>query len=145
MLVLSRKKDEEIVVRASRPVTIGIAVVELRSDKVRIGIDAPSDCSVNRAEVQRRIDAEQARLNAGYSLSRRGDPPRSDEPVRDGQAGHVGRLRLMDDAREILARALLRFDMWMTSGEAIDHIRDHGQQLLAMADRLEQFTRSTAT
>lgn len=145
MLVLSRKKDEEIVVRAPRPVEIEIAVVDLWSDKVRIGVNAPSDCSVNRAEVQRRIDAEQARLSAGYSLSRRGDPAKSDEPVRDGQAGHVVRLRLMDDAREILARAMLRFDLWMTTGEAIAHLRDHGQQLLAMADRIEQFTRSTST
>lgn len=144
MLVLSRKKDEEIVVRVPRPVEIGIAVVDLWADKVRLGFDAPSDCSVNRREVQRRIDAEQARLSAGYSLSRRGGPQKSDDPVRDGHAGHIGRLRLMNEAREILLSSMLHFDLWMTSGEAIDHIRDHGQHLLAMADRLEQFTRSEA-
>ncbi len=47
MLVLSRKKDE--------PIRIGddviITVVEIRGDKVRIGIDAPKEMPVHRQEV----------------------------------------------------------------------------------------------
>jgi carbon storage regulator len=47
MLVLSRKKDEKIVIGDS----IRITIVEVRGDKVRIGIDAPKDVTVHRQEV----------------------------------------------------------------------------------------------
>jgi carbon storage regulator len=47
MLVLSRKKDESIVIRDDIVVTI----VEIRSDKVRLGIDAPKEVPVHRREV----------------------------------------------------------------------------------------------
>jgi carbon storage regulator len=47
MLVLSRKKDEKIVIGDS----ITIMVLEIRGDKVRLGIDAPREVSVHREEV----------------------------------------------------------------------------------------------
>ena len=47
MLVLSRKKNEQIVIGDS----IIVIVVEVRGDKVRLGIDAPSDVPVHRREV----------------------------------------------------------------------------------------------
>lgn len=47
MLVLSRTKGEKIVIDE----TITITVVEVRGDKVRIGIEAPKDVSVHRQEV----------------------------------------------------------------------------------------------
>ena len=47
MLVLSRKKNEAIVVGDQ----VTITVVEIRGDKVRIGIDAPKDVSINRQEI----------------------------------------------------------------------------------------------
>ena len=47
MLVLSRMKDEVIVIGES----IRITIVEVRGEKVRIGIDAPRDVSVHRLEV----------------------------------------------------------------------------------------------
>lgn len=47
MLVLSRKKDESIVINES----IVVTVVEVRGDKVRLGIVAPRDVSVHRSEV----------------------------------------------------------------------------------------------
>jgi len=47
MLVLSRKKNESIVINDS----ITLVVVEIRGDKVRLGIDAPMDVSVHRKEV----------------------------------------------------------------------------------------------
>ena len=47
MLVLSRKKNESIVINDS----ITIVVVEVRGDKVRLGIDAPKDVSVHRKEI----------------------------------------------------------------------------------------------
>lgn len=47
MLVLSRKKNESIVIRDD----IVITVVEIRRDKVRIGIEAPKEVTVHRREV----------------------------------------------------------------------------------------------
>lgn len=53
MLVLSRKKDESIVISDS----IVVTVVEVRGDKVRLGIVAPRDVSVHRSEVIKAIEA----------------------------------------------------------------------------------------
>ena len=47
MLVLSRKKNESIVINDD----ITIVVVEIRGDKVRLGIEAPKEVSVHRREV----------------------------------------------------------------------------------------------
>ncbi len=47
MLVLSRKRDEKIVIGDR----IVITVVEVRGDKVRLGIEAPTDVPVHRQEV----------------------------------------------------------------------------------------------
>jgi carbon storage regulator len=47
MLVLSRKKNETIIINGN----ITITVVEIRGDKVRLGINAPRDVSVHREEV----------------------------------------------------------------------------------------------
>ena len=47
MLVLSRKKNESIVINDE----ITIVVVEVRGDKVRLGITAPKAVLVHRREV----------------------------------------------------------------------------------------------
>ncbi len=47
MLVLSRKKNESIVINDD----ITIVVVEIRGDKVRLGVEAPKEVSVHRREV----------------------------------------------------------------------------------------------
>ena len=47
MLVLSRKKNESIVINDE----IKIVVVEIRGDKVRLGVEAPRDVPVHRQEV----------------------------------------------------------------------------------------------
>lgn len=54
MLVLSRKKNESIVVNDS----IIITVVEIRGDKVRLGIEAPRDVPIHRSEIYAAIHAE---------------------------------------------------------------------------------------
>ncbi len=48
MLVLSRKKNESIVINDD----ITIVVVEIRGDKVRLGVEAPKEVPVHRREVQ---------------------------------------------------------------------------------------------
>ena len=47
MLVLSRKKNESIVINHD----ITVVVVEIRGDKVRLGVEAPKDVPVHRKEV----------------------------------------------------------------------------------------------
>jgi carbon storage regulator len=51
MLVLSRKKDESIVINND----ITIVVVEIRGDKVRLGVEAPKEVPVHRREVYEAI------------------------------------------------------------------------------------------
>lgn len=47
MLVLSRKRDEQIVIGED----VVITVIEIRGDRVRIGIEAPKSVPVHRQEV----------------------------------------------------------------------------------------------
>jgi len=56
MLVLSRKKNESIVINSD----ITITVVEIRGDKVRLGIVAPKDVPVHRQEVWEAIHGTSA-------------------------------------------------------------------------------------
>ncbi len=51
MLVLSRKKNESIVIDDR----IKIVVVEIRGDKVRLGVEAPKEVPVHRQEVYEAI------------------------------------------------------------------------------------------
>jgi carbon storage regulator len=61
MLVLSRKKNESIIINDD----ITIVVVEIRGDKVRLGVEAPKEVPVHRNEV--------------YEAIRRNNAPRTDE------------------------------------------------------------------
>lgn len=50
-MVLSRKKNESIVINDE----ITVTVVEIRGDKIRLGIVAPKEVSVHRQEIQEAI------------------------------------------------------------------------------------------
>jgi carbon storage regulator len=54
MLVLSRHRDESIIIGDD----IVITVVDIRGDKVRLGIAAPIEVSVHRQEVYEAIQRE---------------------------------------------------------------------------------------
>ncbi len=54
MLVLSRKKNESIVIDEN----IVITVVEVRGDKVRLGIQAPKEVPIHRSEIRAAMQAE---------------------------------------------------------------------------------------
>ena len=61
MLVLSRQRDETIMIGDD----IEVTVVDIRGDKVRLGITAPKEISVHRKEVYdaiRRENREAARV-----------------------------------------------------------------------------------
>ena len=68
MLVLSRKKDEKIVIGDN----ITIMVIEIRGDKVRLGVDAPKEVPVHRREV--------------YDAIQRGDAPPQDKAAAESDA-----------------------------------------------------------
>ncbi len=71
MLVLSRKKNEEIVIGNG----IVVSVVEIRGDKIRLGIEAPSEISISvyRQEVYDGLRGTKGQilehLSSGYFLS----------------------------------------------------------------------------
>ncbi len=54
MLVLSRKQNEKIVIGDS----ITLMVIDIRGDKVRLGIDAPKNVTVHRQEVYEMIQRQ---------------------------------------------------------------------------------------
>ena len=57
MLVLSRQRDESIVIGSSIVISdnIVITIVDIRGDKVRLGIEAPPEVPVHRQEVYEAI------------------------------------------------------------------------------------------
>ncbi len=57
MLVLSRQRDESIIIGDNIVVTI----VDIRGDKVRLGINAPSEIPVHRQEIYEAIQRENLR------------------------------------------------------------------------------------
>lgn len=56
MLVLSRQRDESIFIGDD----IVITIVDIRGDKVRLGINAPTEIPVHRQEVYDAIQRERA-------------------------------------------------------------------------------------
>lgn len=57
MLVLSRQRDETIMIGDA----VEITIVDIRGDKVRLGINAPAQVAVHRKEVYEAIKAENRR------------------------------------------------------------------------------------
>jgi len=74
MLVLSRKKNESIIISDH----ITVTVIEIRGDKVRLGIEAPKDVTVHRREVYDAIQNQSKSLDHATSTvapeSNSGDP-----------------------------------------------------------------------
>lgn len=57
MLVLTREKDEAIIIvvpdGTPHPATIRIIIADIRGNKVRLGIDAPKNITVDREEIHK--------------------------------------------------------------------------------------------
>jgi carbon storage regulator len=90
LLVLSRHRDEEILIGDPGPDQITIVVVDIRGDKVRLGVKAPKDMPVHRKEV---ADAIARNGDAGYS-------PRQRAQKRRDQAA-----QLLREAEQLERRA----------------------------------------
>jgi carbon storage regulator len=64
MLVLTRKVGEQLVVPE---IDLTFTILEVRGDRVRLGVAAPSDVQVHRREVWARIQADSSARSAGCS------------------------------------------------------------------------------
>jgi carbon storage regulator len=65
MLVLSRKKNESIVIGEN----IVVVIVEITRDKVRLGIEAPKEVPVHRLEVYEKIKQSEGSAEVGQDES----------------------------------------------------------------------------
>ena len=70
MLVLSRQRDESIMIGDD----VEITIVDVRGDKVRLGITAPKSIPVHRREIYDAIQREKA-------AAKQAEPQQSSEPT----------------------------------------------------------------
>ena len=81
MLVLSRQRDESIMIGDD----VEITIVDVRGDKVRLGITAPKSIPVHRREIDDAIQREKAQKAEGQApvVPGNGEPPvgKADEPT----------------------------------------------------------------
>lgn len=80
MLVLSRRVGERLVIGND----IVITVLDVRSDGVRIGIDAPRDVKITRAEILEAIERENAAAAAAATDDSAAELLRSIAPPKRG-------------------------------------------------------------
>lgn len=73
MLVLSRHRNESIIIGDD----IIITIVDIRGDKVRLGIEAPQDIPVHRKEVYDAIMREVERNNLRFDEASKPKPESS--------------------------------------------------------------------
>ena len=78
MLVLSRRRDETIMIGDE----IEVIVVDIRGDKVRLGITAPKSVPVHRKEIYEAIQRE----NRSAAEMQPDDLPRKGDDEADGGA-----------------------------------------------------------
>jgi carbon storage regulator len=93
MLVLSRQRDETIMIGDD----IEITIVDIRGDKVRLGITAPTRISVHRKEVYEAIKAENQRaatINNADLPTLRQSPAAGPQRLRPRAAGPLPPPRL---------------------------------------------------
>ncbi len=85
MLVLTRKAGESIVIGND----VVITVLEIRGGQIRIGIDAPREVAVHRAEIYRQVmEANRAAVRSDR-----------DSPILKTTAGSLERLRSQAESR----------------------------------------------
>ncbi len=78
MLVLSRQRDESIIIGDNIVVTI----VDIRGDKVRLGINAPTEIPVHRQEIYEAIQRENRRASRVEPKDMRGLGNSATDPKR---------------------------------------------------------------
>ena len=77
MLVLSRQRDESIIIADN----IKITIVDIRGDKVRLGVEAPKEIPVHRREVYdaiRRVEKPESTPPREHRPTDKDTPPPAD-------------------------------------------------------------------
>ncbi|MGD9724191.1 MAG: carbon storage regulator CsrA [Pirellulales bacterium] len=87
MLVLSRQRDESIIIGDNIVVTI----VDIRGDKVRLGINAPSEIPVHRQEIYEAIQRENLRASRIEPKDTRGLRAPTSAPTPPTRKPRLGR------------------------------------------------------
>jgi len=70
MLVLSRQRDESIMIGDD----VVVSIVDIRGDKVRLGIKAPQEIPVHRQEVYEAIKRERGQAEAAQGSEAQASP-----------------------------------------------------------------------
>lgn len=122
MLVLSRRRDEVIRIGKS----IKIMVVDVQGGKVSIGVDAPKETPVHRAEVYDAIQAEGRDVTLAKDASR--DPADNAHDIETLRAALEQSLKLQTHYAELLNMHDGGRRFGFPSAEAwIDRLREIGK------------------
>ncbi|MBM4025785.1 MAG: carbon storage regulator CsrA [Planctomycetes bacterium] len=79
MLVLSRQKDQSIMIGDE----VEITIVDVRGDKVRLGITAPKSIPVHRREIYDAIQREKAQKDGELHAGSNNEPVhKAEDPLR---------------------------------------------------------------
>ena len=82
MLVLSRQRDESIMIGDD----VEITIVDVRGDKVRLGITAPAEIPVHRKEIYESIKREGGGVYKSHARhGKKQDAPERSEPTTQKQ------------------------------------------------------------
>jgi len=79
MLVLSRQKDESIMIGDD----VEIIIVDVRGDKVRLGITAPKEIPVHRMEIYEAIQREKAMEKESAQKPEKAKPEKTDKAAQE--------------------------------------------------------------
>jgi len=79
MLVLSRQRDESIMIGDD----VKITIVDVRGDKVRLGITAPKEIPVHRMEVYEAIQREKAEKARAEQQQKEPQPQQEEETQKE--------------------------------------------------------------
>ena len=79
MLVLSRRKDESIMIGDD----VEIVIVDVRGDKVRLGITAPKEIPVHRMEIYEAIQREKATEKESAQEPEKAKPEKTDKAPKE--------------------------------------------------------------
>lgn len=83
MIVFTRRKNESLVIGGA----VEVCIVEIRGDRVRLGIESPRDVSVYRGEVHAAMQREAAAREAVDSEPTAGDRRAAGEAAAESAGG----------------------------------------------------------
>ena len=79
MLVLSRQRDESIMIGDD----VEIIIVDVRGDKVRLGITAPKSIPVHRREIYDAIQREKSQKKEQEKQQQEQEKPQTSQPTKE--------------------------------------------------------------